>query len=269
MNTNASNTAHAKRKSAGKPMKIESHSSSDTYFGTIEQLVGTGNFQRRWFPGQAKNKGTVSRVKNVMFGDKESPLIHISRKTTASQRYRAIVHLGLIDSMIRRFPEEKAIARAKSMKAASSWLRTMAKSGQEFVAFNLYSLKSAIGTNISWCQAKDGFAFSADSISRFESAIESLCNDVRCYPVEFSQSEHDDKRRKLAEDAFESQGMGRLLDSHSYLLKDLGIDRDAEKAVFVTEALALPVAGYQSAVIDRARMSPKEIRALIEQKVLA
>lgn len=244
---------------SAKPLDVEQYFCHDKYTGTLEQLIQTGKFKVNWFPGHGRNKATVSRRENVQINGASHPLITIRRKTSTSSRYTAICHLSSGEENLRRFPVRLARAKAASMEMASNWLRSMANSNAEFIAHNLFALKSAIGSGLAFRPSgESGYSFTQESIAKFESSIATLVSELRGYDVAFDQAAHNAHRLSLAADAFERH-IGCLIDQYSDLTDTLGIDRENEKAKFVSEALAISLDGYCTAAINKANLTTKAI----------
>lgn len=240
---NCTNQATATRPS--RPMEFEPMWWGDYYNGTMPQLLDTGKFRPEWFPGMPGNKPTSKTMKGIEFEGRAIPELHIWRKDGTRRRFTVWASIDEHEQDLRRYQKGLQEAHAKSMERATAWLRSMVKSKEQFVAMNTYTLKHMIGMHIERMKSEAGYSFSDEAMANIRSAMDALAESLKTFEVDYSPDEHEADRHRLAVDAFEHQGMGRLIDQH----QELGIDREAEKAKFVAEALAIPVEGYYSAAI--------------------
>lgn len=230
---------------AAKPMEFEQYVWGDIYQGTMPQLLETGKFSPEWFPGIAGNKPTSATRKHIQFESRPVAQLRIWRKDSTRRRFSVWVEVDEQEREARRKASIIDQAKAKSMERATAWLCTMAKSREEFLALNIYSVKQQMGMQVNWMKSSAGYSLSDDSLAKLHAALDAMVQDLIGAEVSYSPDEHEAKRNKLAVDAFENQGMGRMIDQYP----EFGFDREAEKAKFVAEALAIPVEGYRSAAI--------------------
>lgn len=241
--TNCNNQATATRPS--RPMEYRPMWWGDYYNGTMTQLLDTGKFLPEWFPGMPGNKPTSKTMKGIEFEGRAIPELRICRKDSSRRRFTVWAAVDEHEQELRRYQEGLQEAHAKSMERATAWLRSMVKSKEQFVAMNTYMLKHLIGMHIDRMKSEAGYSFSDETMAKIRAAMDALADSLKKFEVDYSPDEHEASRLRLAVDAFENQGMGRLIDAH----QGLGIDREAEKAKFVSEALAIPVEGYYSEAI--------------------
>lgn len=228
-----------------KPMEFEQHWWGDIYQGTMPQLLDTGKFSPEWFPGIAGNKPTSATRKHIQFESRPVAQLRIWRKDSTRQRFSVWVEVDEQEQEARRKASIIDGAKAKSMERATAWLCSMAKSREEFLALNIYSVKQQMAMQVNRMKSSAGYSLSDDSLAKLHAALDGMVQDLIAAEVSYSPDEHDVERNRVAVDAFENQGMARMIDLHP----EFGLDREAEKTKFVAEALAIPVFGYRSAAI--------------------
>lgn len=241
MATANSIAAHCK----ANPMDVYRGWWGDSYDGTMQQLVETGKFKPEWFPGMPGNRSTSSVLKNVEFEGRIIPELLITRKDRTRRRFHVMASVDEHEQALRRYQGEHEKAHANSLERVTAWLRSMVKSKEQFVAMNAYTLRSIVSIHVDSMKCEAGYSYPDEAMAKIRAAIDALGESLKTFEVDYSPDEHEAIRQRLAEDAFENQGLGRLIDSYP----ELGIDRGAEKAKFVAEALAISVEGYISAAI--------------------
>lgn len=228
-----------------RPMEFEAMWWGDYYNGTMPQLLDTGKFSPEWFPGIAGNKPTSATRKHIQFESRPVVQLRIWRQDSTRRRFKVWVEVEEQEQEARRKASIIDQAKAKSMERAEAWLRSMAKSREEFLALNIYSVKKQMATQVDWMKSSAGYSLSDESVAKLHTALDVMMQNLIGAEVSYSPDEHEAKRNRLAVDAFENQGMALMIGQYP----EFGFDLEAEKAKFVAEALAIPVAGYHSAAI--------------------
>lgn len=229
-----------------KAMEFEQAHWGDCYTGTMAQLLDTGKFMPEWFPGMPGNRPTSKTIEGIKFEGRTIQQLHIWRKDSTRRRFTVWARVDEREQEMRLYLRDKPAAYEKSMERVTAWLRSMVKSKAEFVAMNTYTIKNQFGWSIDRMKSNAGYSLSDDAMTKIHAAIDAMAEAMKTFEVTYSPDEHEMRRYEMAVDAFENQGLGRLIDNHPRL----GIDREAEKAKFVAEALAIPVEGYYSAAIE-------------------
>lgn len=242
MATTNSNAAQRQSKS----VEFEQGHLGDCYSGTMAQLVDTGKFKPEWFPGMPGNRQTSTTIEGPEFDGRTIHQLHIWRKDRSRKRFKVLAVVDEHEQNMRLFLRDKQAAHERSMERATAWLRSMVKSKAEFVATNTYTIKNQFGWMIDRMKTNAGYALSNDAIENLHATMDAMAESLKSFEVTYSPEAHESRRREIAVDAFENQGLGKLLDKYS----TLGIDREAEKAKFIAEVLAIPVDGYYSAAIE-------------------
>lgn len=217
------------------PLEFFRCSWGDYYAGSMQQLIGTGNFKTEWFPGMPGNRPTANILKMVEFGGRTIPELRISRRDGSRKRFVVMARIDEREKEVRAYKDGYERARASSIAWASTSLRNMAKSKDEFLGNNLFVVQQMMGICVNGMEAADGYSLNAESAEKLSRAMRAVIDALSHCGVDFSPEVHEEKRRSLAVEAFERGGLGQYIDAHPAA----NIDREAEKAQFIADVLVI------------------------------